>query len=90
MMEFNYLLEQACAESGGDGKYSIDYAGMAARSPGWISSYSRSRPTETARAWRHGLQVRRDAAGADHALESTADIPVDITPEFELARGVRP
>jgi len=25
-----------------------------------------------------------------HALESTANIPVDITPDFELARGVRP
>ena len=24
------------------------------------------------------------------ALGSTTDIPVDITPEFELARGVRP
>ena len=35
-------------------------------------------------------QVRRDAAGSDPALESTRDIPVDITPEFELAQRGAP
>jgi hypothetical protein len=90
MMEFNYLLEKG-ALSGADGKYTIDYAAM----PAAIESLAKQLLTFEAQGDRAGVEAwftRYDVmpAALTSALEATSDIPVDITPEFELAHGVRP
>jgi hypothetical protein len=91
MMEFNYLLEHGALSQGADGKYTIDYAAM----PAAIAALSQQLLTFEANGDRAGVETwfaKYDVMppSLTQALESTKDIPVDISPEFELARGVRP
>jgi hypothetical protein len=91
MMEFNYLLEHGALAQGGDGKYTIDYGAM----PAAVTSLAQQLLTFEAHGDRAGVEAwfaKYDVMppALTHALESTNGIPVDITPEFELARGVRP
>ena len=90
MMEFNYLLEKG-ALTGAGGKYTIDYAAM----PGAIESLTRQLLTFEAQGDRAGVEAwftKYDVMppALTSALQSASDIPVDVTPEFELAHGVRP
>ncbi len=91
MMEFNYLLEHRALTQGADGRYTIDYAAM----PSAISSLCEALLTFEAHGDRAGVEAwytKYDVmpASLTKALESTKGIPVDITPEFELSKGVRP
>jgi len=91
MMEFNYLVEQGALTQGGDGRFAVDSAAMA----GAIETLDTKLLTLEATGDRAGAEAwmtKYDAmpASLTAALRSVADIPVDITPEFELAHGVRP
>lgn len=91
MMEFNYLVEQHAISQNADSRYTIDYAAM----PGAIEKLATQLLTFEAKGDRSGAEewfrkydVMPEAL--TQALEPTAGIPVDVTPEFELAHGVRP
>jgi hypothetical protein len=91
MMEFNVLLEHKALTQNPDGTYTIDYAAM----PTAIAALSQQLLTFEAKGDRAGVEAwmtKYDVMpqALTHALESTASIPVDITPDFELSRGVRP
>ena len=91
MMEFNYLVEKGALTQTADAKYAIDYAAM----PAAIAALATQLLTFEAQGDRAGVEAwfaKYDAMPAEmtRALESTAEIPVDITPDFELAHGVRP
>jgi hypothetical protein len=91
MMEFNVLLEQKALTQNPDGTYTIDYATM----PAAIESLSRQLLTFEAQGDRAGVEAwmtKYDVMppALTKALESTTAIPVDITPDFELSKGVRP
>jgi hypothetical protein len=91
IMEFNYLLENGALKKGADNLYAIDFAAM----PDVIAGLSTKLLTFEAQGDRAGVEAwfaKYDAMPREltSALDSTADIPVDITPEFELAHGVRP
>jgi hypothetical protein len=91
LMEFNYLLEHGALSLGGDGKYSIDYGAM----PVAEASLAQQLLSFEAHGDRAGVEVwfaKYDVMppALTQALASTRDIPIDITPEFELAHGVRP
>jgi hypothetical protein len=90
MMEFNYLLEHhTLTES--NGRYTIDFAAM----PATITALCHQLLTfehEGDRAGADAWFARYDVMPAHltHALDRTSAIPVDVTPDFELSRGVRP
>jgi hypothetical protein len=91
MMEFNVLLEHHALAQNPDSTYTIDYAAM----PAAIAALCRQLLTFEAHGDRTGAEAwmaKYDVmpAALTHALESTTAIPVDITPDFELSRGVRP
>jgi hypothetical protein len=91
MMEFNYLLEQGALGQGSDGRYTVDYGEM----PGAIEGLCRTLLTFEAKGDRAGVEAwfkRYDVMppALTQALEATKGIPVDVTPEFELGKGVRP
>jgi hypothetical protein len=91
MMEFNYLLERGALKQNGDGLYAIDYAAM----PGAISDLCKKLLTFEAEGDRAGVEAwmtKYDVMPAEltQALDATKGIPVDVTPEFELSKGVRP
>jgi hypothetical protein len=91
MMEFNYLLENNALTQNADGRYVIDFAAM----PATIQALSTKLLLFEAEGDRAGVEawyVKYDVMSATliQALEATKDIPVDIVPEFELTRGVRP
>jgi hypothetical protein len=90
MMEFNYLLEQKALTQGADGRYTIDYAAM----PSAIASLAEKLLQFEAKGDRAGVEAwftKYDVmpAALTQALESTKDIPIDVTPQFELANEVR-
>jgi len=90
MMEFNYLLEHGALSQGADLRYTIDYAAM----PGAIASLTEKLLTFEATGDRAGVEAwyaKYDVMppALTKALETTKDIPVDITPKFELAHGDR-
>jgi hypothetical protein len=93
MMEFNYLLEKGALAQNADGRYTVDYAAM----PVAIAELCRTLLMFEARGDRTGVEAwfaKYDVMppALVRALESTKGIPVDVSPEFELAgaRGVRP
>jgi hypothetical protein len=91
MMEFNYLLEKGALKQGADGRYAIDYAAMAEA----IAGLDKQLLTFEAQGDRAGVEAwfaKYDVMPREltQALDAAKEIPVDITPEFELARGVRP
>ena len=96
MMEFNVLLEHNAltlnpAPDGQASTYTIDYATM----PEAIASLTHQLLTFEAQGDRAGAEAwmtKYDVMPPTltRALESTTAIPVDITPDFELNRGVRP
>ncbi len=96
MMEFNVLLEhhalaQNPASSGQASTYTIDYAAMPAAIAALcqqLLTFEAHGDRAAAEAWMTKYDVM--PAALTHALESTTAIPVDITPDFELSRGVRP
>jgi hypothetical protein len=90
MMEFNYLLEQHALSQGADGRYTIDYAAMTAA----IAGLAEKLLTFEAQGDRAGVEAwfsKYDVmpASLTKALESTKDIPIDVTPEFELESEAR-
>ena len=91
MMEFNVLLEQGALKQGDDGRYAIDYDAM----PAAIAGLAQTLLTFEAKGDRAGVEAwyaKYDVMppALTKALETTKDIPVDIAPKFELAKGVRP
>ena len=91
MMEFNYLLEHAALTQTPAGRYAIDYAAM----PAAIAALAQQLLTFESHGDRAGVEAwftKYDVMppALTRALESTAAIPVDITPDFELSKGVRP
>jgi hypothetical protein len=90
MMEFNYLLEQKALNQAADGRYTIDYAAM----PAAIASLSQKLLTFEAQGDRAGVEgwfAKYDVmpASLTKGLEATKDIPIDVTPEFELEKESR-
>ncbi len=91
MMEFNYLLEHKALNLGADGRYTIDYAAM----PGAIAGLDEKLLLFEANGDRAGVEAwfaKYDvmASSLVQALDTTNDIPVDITPKFELGNEARP
>jgi hypothetical protein len=91
MMEFNYLLEHAALTQAADGRYAIDFAVM----PATIASLDEKLLMFEANGDRAGVEAwfaKYDVmpAALTKALESTSDIPIDITPKFELSSEARP
>jgi hypothetical protein len=91
MMEFNYLLEHNALTQGADGRYTIDYAAM----PAAIAGLCEKLLTFEAQGDRPGVETwfaKYDVMppALTQALKATQGIPVDVTPEFELAQGARP
>jgi hypothetical protein len=90
MMEFNYLLEEHALTQAADGRYTIDYTAM----PAAIASLAEKLLTFEAQGDRAGVEAwfaKYDVMpqSLKVALESTKDIPIDVTPEFELETEVR-
>lgn len=91
MMEFNYLLEQHALTQGADGLYAIDYAAM----PDVIKALDAKLLLFEANGDRAGVEAwfaKYDVmpTALVRTLESTKDIPIDITPRFELSSRARP
>ena len=90
-MELNVLLEHKALTQNANGTYTIDYAAM----PAAIEALAKQLLTFEANGDRAGAEAwmtKYDVmpAALTRALESTTSIPVDVTPDFELSRGVRP
>jgi len=90
MMEFNYLLEQKAITQSPDGRYMINYSTM----PMAIASLAEKLLTFEAKGDRAGVEAwftKYDVMpdSLTRALESTKDIPIDVTPQFELEKEVR-
>ncbi len=91
MMEFNVLLEHGALKLGEDGRYTIDDAAMPAAIEGLckqLLTFEAEGDRAGAEAWFAKYDVM--PASLTKALETTEGIPVDVTPEFELSKGVRP
>jgi hypothetical protein len=91
MMEFNYLLEHKALRQGSDGRYTIDYAAMPGAIEGLCKAllmFEANGDRAGAEAWMTKYDVMPQSLTT--ALEATKGIPVDVTPDFELSRGVRP
>jgi hypothetical protein len=91
MMEFNVLIEHGALHPNDAGRYTIDYAAM----PDAIAGLAQKLLTFEAQGDRAGVEAwfkRYDVMppALTKALEATKDIPVEIVPEFELSKGVRP
>ncbi len=91
IMEFNYLIEHGAIHQDTAGRYTIDYAAM----PDAIAGLSQKLLTFEAQGDRAGVEAwykKYDvmSPALTKALEATKDIPVEIVPEFELSKGVRP
>ena len=91
MMEFNYLLEKGALTQSADGRYTVNDAAM----PDAITELCKTLLTFEARGDRAGAEAwfaKYDVmpTSLQHALDATEGIPVDVTPEFELAGGARP
>jgi hypothetical protein len=91
MMEFNYLVEHQALSQNADGRYAVDFQAM----PVAIESLTAKLLTFEAQGDRVGVKAWYDKydvmpSALSKVLETTKDIPVDILPEFELSRGVRP
>jgi len=90
MMEFNYLLEHKALTQEADGRYAIDYAVM----PAAIAGLAEKLLTFEAQGDRAGVEAwfaKYDVMppSLTKALESAKDIPIDVTPQFELEHQVR-
>ena len=91
MMEFNYLLERKALAQNGDGRYVVEFSTM----PAAIESLAAKLLAFEAQGDRAGAEawfVKYDVmpAALNKVLETTSDIPVDVVPEFELSKEVRP
>ena len=91
MMEFNMLLEHGALTQGPDGRYAIDFAAM----PTAIASLAQTLLEFEAKGDRAGVEAwmaKYDVmpASLTRELQTVSDVPVDVTPDFELLRGVRP
>jgi len=91
MMEFNYLIEHGGLHQGDNGRYTIDYAAMPAAISGLcqkLLTFEANGDRAGVEAWLAKYDVMPPAL--TKALEAANGIPVDVTPEFELAPGARP
>jgi hypothetical protein len=91
MMEFNYLLGHKALTQSTDGRYTIDFAAM----PAAIEALATKLLMFEAQGDRAGVEAwyaKYDVmpTSLTKVLDATKDIPVDIVPEFELAKAVRP
>lgn len=91
MMEFNYLMQHGALKQRDDGRFVLDFNAM----PTAIEELTTKLLVFEAQGDRAGVEAwftRYDVMpdGLARALETTKDIPVDLLPEFELAKGVRP
>jgi hypothetical protein len=90
-MEFNVLLEQKALSQGADGRFTIDYAAM----PAVIAALDKQLLLFEAKGDRAGVEAwfaKYDVMpqSLSQALESTREIPIDITPVFALSSEARP
>ncbi len=91
MMEFNVLLEHKALTQNPDATYTIDYAIMPtaiAALTQQLLTFEATGDRAAAEAWMTRYDIMPPSL--NKALESTSGIPIDITPDFELSRGVRP
>jgi hypothetical protein len=91
MMEFNVLVERGALKLGKDGRYTMDNAVMPAAIEGLcrqLLTFEAEGDRAGAEAWLAKYDVMPESLSK--ALETTGEIPVDVTPEFELSKGVRP
>ena len=90
-MEFNVLLEHGALHQNDAGRYTIDYTAM----PDAIASLAQQLLIFESQGDRAGVEAwfkkyEVIPPALTKALESTKDVPVEIVPEFELSKGVRP
>jgi hypothetical protein len=91
MMEFNYLLEHKALQQHDDGRYVVSFDAM----PTVIEELAAKLLLFEAQGDRVGVEAwfgKYDVMpeALTKALLTLKDIPVDILPEFELSKGVRP
>lgn len=90
-MEFNYLLEHGALRQRDDGRYVVSFEAMPAAIEELATKlllFEAHGDRAGVEAWYSKYDVMPEAL--TKALLTTKDIPVDILPEFELAKGVRP
>jgi len=91
MMEFNYLLEHQALQQRDDGRYVIAFDAMPAVIEGLATKlllFEANGDRAGVEAWYAKYDVMPEAL--TKVLQTTKEIPVDILPEFELSKGVRP
>ena len=89
MMEFNYLSEQKAIHRGAGGKYEIDYARTATAIAALARELLEIEATgDRARAENWFAKYSALPAELKTALNTVADVPVDITPNFSFPQRV--
>ena len=89
MMEFNYLSEQRAIQRGADGKYAIDYARTATALAALAKELLEIEATgDRARAENWFAKYSAMPAELKAALNTVADVPVDVTPTFSFPQVV--
>jgi len=91
MMEFNYLLEHKALQQRDDGRYAIAFDAMPAAIEELAAKlllFAAQGDRAGVEAWFAKYDVMPEAL--TKALLTTKDIPIDILPEFELSKWVRP
>jgi hypothetical protein len=91
MMEFNYLMEHKALQQRDDGRYVVAFDAM----PSVIEELATKLLLFEAQGDRAGVEAwysKYDVVPETltKALLTTKEIPIDIVPEFELSKGVRP
>ncbi len=89
MMEFNYLSEQKAIQRGAGGKYVIDYARTATAIAALARELLEIEATgDRTRAENWFAKYSAMPAELKAALNTVADVPVDITPNFSFPQRV--
>jgi hypothetical protein len=89
MMEFNYLYEQKAIQRDAGGKYVIDYARTASAIAALARELLEIEATgDRARAENWFAKYSALPAELKAALNTVADVPVDITPNFSFPQRV--
>jgi len=91
MMEFNYLLEHKALQQRDDGRYVVAFDAMPVVIEELATKlllFEAQGDRAGVEAWYSKYDVMPEAL--TKALLTTKEIPIDILPEFELSKGVRP
>ena len=91
MMEFNFLLEHKAIQLRDDGHYAVEFDTMSSAIENLTANlllFEAHGDRAGVEAWFAKYDVMPGALAK--ALQKTQNIPVEVVPEFELSKGVRP